>query len=134
MVQMYGMSDVAGLMVLERQRSSFLGGGMTQAREYSEQMAQEMDAFIKATLQSHYEEVKARLETYREAIESIVALLYARENITGKEVRDIIRAFEVEHGMETLLDAAADANADREVSEDMSQDAKNMSEGSSEQS
>jgi len=132
MVQMYGMSDVAGLMVLEKQRSTFLGGGMTQAREYSEKMAQEMDGFIKETLEQHYGDVKARLEEYRGAIEAMVALLYKRENILGKEVRDIIRDFENEHGIESRLDEAAAEEADREVSEDMSQDAKQMNEGSSE--
>jgi len=133
MVQMYGMSDVAGLMVLERQRSTFLGGGMTQAREYSEKMAQEMDTFIKQTLQEHYTEVKGRLEGYRGAIEEMVSLLYKRENISGKEVRDIIRDFENEHGIESRLDEAAAEEADREVAEDMSQDAKQMNEGSAEE-
>lgn len=128
MVQMYGMSEVAGLMVLEKQRSTFLGGGMPQGREYSEQMAQEMDAFIKKTLEEHYVDVKARLEEYRNAIEAIVAKLYERENITGKEVRDIIRAFEEDNGIESRLDEAAAQSADREVSEDMSQDAKNIKE------
>ncbi len=134
MVQLYGMSDVAGLMVLEKQRSSFLGGGMAQAREYSEQMAQEMDAFIKKTLEEHYVGVKARLEEYRGAIENMVELLYERENITGEEVRDIIRRFEEEHGIESKLDEAADKKADREVSEDMSQDSKRMEEGGTEAS
>ena len=121
MVQMYGMSDVAGLMVLERQRSTFLGGGMTQGREYSEKMAQDMDTFIKQTLAEHYVDVKTRLETYRGAIEDMVALLYERENISGAEVREIIRGFETANGMETLLDESAAAEANREVSEDMSQ-------------
>ncbi len=135
MVQVYGMSDVAGLMVLEKQRSSFLGGGaMAQPREYSEQMAQDMDAFIKQTLEDHYADVKARLQEYRGAIEGMVELLYARENITGKEVRDIIRKFEEEHGIESKLDEAADKEADREVSEDMSQDTKRMDEGGTEES
>lgn len=127
MVQMYGMSDVAGLMVLEKQRSSFLGGGMnSQQREYSEQMAQDMDAFIKRSLTEHYVDVKARLETYGGAIEGIVALLYKRENISGKEVRDIIRAFENDNGIESRLDEAAAQTADREVAEDMSQDIKHV--------
>jgi cell division protease FtsH len=103
MVQMYGMSDVAGLMVLEKQRNSFLGGGMTQAKEYSEKMAEAMDAFIKNTLQERYLEVKARLEEYREAIEKMVELLYAKENITGDQVRDIIEKFEQDNGIETKL-------------------------------
>ncbi|MGB3961616.1 MAG: ATP-dependent zinc metalloprotease FtsH, partial [Sulfurimonas sp.] len=36
MVQTYGMSDVAGLMVLEKSRHSFLGGGGQASREYSD--------------------------------------------------------------------------------------------------
>ena len=103
MVQVYGMSDVAGLMVLEKQRSSFLGGGMAQAKEYSEKMAEDMDSFIKATLQERYTDVKIRLEAYRDAIERMVELLYAKENITGDQVRDIIEAYETENGMETRL-------------------------------
>lgn len=104
MVQMYGMSDVAGLMVLEKQRSSFLGGGMTQAREYSDKMAEDMDTFIKRSLQEHYEGVKARLEEYRDAIEKIVELLYAKENISGEQVREIIEAYELEHNIPTKLE------------------------------
>ncbi|MFZ2968705.1 MAG: ATP-dependent zinc metalloprotease FtsH [Sulfuricurvum sp.] len=103
MVQVYGMSDVAGLMVLEKQRSSFLGGGMAQAKEYSEKMAENMDEFIKVTLQERYTEVKISLEAYRDAIERMVELLYAKENITGDQVRDIIEAYETENGMETRL-------------------------------
>jgi len=103
MVQMYGMSDVAGLMVLERQRSTFLGGGMTQAKEYSEKMAEEMDNFIKNTLQERYGEVKIRLEEYRDAIEKMVELLYAKENITGEQVRNIIEKYEQENNIETKL-------------------------------
>ena len=103
MVQVYGMSDVAGLMVLEKQRNSFLGNGMQQAREYSEQMAQDMDNFIKRELTEHYESVKARLETYRGAIEAIVKKLYETENIDGSVVRDAISDFEKEQGLETLL-------------------------------
>ncbi|MDD5052811.1 MAG: ATP-dependent zinc metalloprotease FtsH [Sulfuricurvum sp.] len=104
MVQMYGMSDVAGLMVLEKQRSSFLNGGMTQAREYSDKMAEDMDTFIKNSLAERYNDVKARLEEYRVAIEKIVELLYAKENISGEQVREIIEAFELEMGIATKLE------------------------------
>ena len=101
---MYGMSDVAGLMVLEKQRSSFLGGGMTQSKEYSDKMAEEMDNFIKTTLSERYAAVKSRLEEYRGAIEKIVELLYAKENITGDQVRQIIEEFEIENNIETKLE------------------------------
>ncbi len=106
MVQVYGMSDVAGLMVLEKQRSSFLGGGMPQAREYSDKMAEDMDTYIKSTLAEHYIAVKERLEEYRGAIEEMVVLLYEKENISGQQVRDIIVAFEIENNIESKLEAA----------------------------
>ncbi len=108
MVQVYGMSDVAGLMVLEKQRSSFLGGGMQQSREYSDKMAEDMDAYIKNTLEEHYKAVKERLELYAPAIEKMVALLYEKENISGEQVRNIISDFEKENGIESKMQSNDD--------------------------
>jgi len=103
MVQVYGMSDVAGLMVLEKQRSSFLGGGMGSAREYSEKMAEDMDQHIKSELAKHYSDVIASLNTYKDAIETMVASLFEKETVDGDEVRKIISEFEQENGMESRL-------------------------------
>jgi cell division protease FtsH len=104
MVQTYGMSDIAGLMVLEKSRQSFLGPTAgAGVREYSEKMAEEMDEFIKNSLDDHYKAVVARLREYRGAIEDMVALLYKKENITGDEVREIIINFEKENGLESRV-------------------------------
>ena len=118
MVQTYGMTDIAGLMVLEKSRQSFLGAGGPPAREYSDKMAEDMDTFIKESLQEHYEQVLARLEEYRDAIEGMVALLYKKENITGEEVREIIENFEKENGLESKLDDNLD-----EITEELMVDA-----------
>jgi len=105
MVQVYGMSDVAGLMVLEKQRSSFLGNGMAQgAREFSEKMAENMDSFIKTTLEERYDAVKERLELYRDAIEDIVKVLYEEENIPGSVVKELIAKHESANNLPTLLE------------------------------
>ncbi|MEJ2372308.1 MAG: ATP-dependent zinc metalloprotease FtsH [Sulfurimonas sp.] len=103
MVQTYGMTDIAGLMVLEKSRQSFLGQTGGNVREYSDKMAEDMDGFIKASLETHYQAVKDRLEEYREAIEDMVALLYKKENITGEDVRKIISEFEEKNGIESKL-------------------------------
>ena len=103
MVQTYGMSDIAGLMVLEKSRQSFLGAGQQVTREYSEKMAEDMDEYIKKSLDEHYQIVLNRLEEYRGAIEDIVTLLYKKENITGDEVREIIINFEKENGIESKV-------------------------------
>jgi cell division protease FtsH len=117
MVQVYGMSDVAGLMVLEKQRHSFIGGGMQASREYSDKMAEKMDEYIKSSLNERYVDVVARLEEYKGAIEDIVALLYKKENISGEEVRDIIISFEKENGIETKVSSVIN-DIEEELKED----------------
>jgi cell division protease FtsH len=118
MVQTYGMSDVAGLMVLEKSRQSFLGAGMGATREYSEKMAQDMDEFIKSSLTTHYKGVLSSLEEYKEAIEEMVKLLYKKENITGEEVREIIANYEEENGIESKLSDGEDDTIEKELKED----------------
>ena len=119
MVQTYGMSDVAGLMVLEKSRQSFLGGGQQATREYSDKMAENMDEFIKSSLDAHYKSVVQSLEEYKGAIEDMVKLLYKKENITGEEVREIIINFEKENNMESKVSNVTDA-----IEDELKQDAK----------
>jgi len=49
MISIYGMSDIAGLMVLEKRRNTFLSGGQAD-RDYSDKTAEKVDDFIKTTL------------------------------------------------------------------------------------
>ncbi|WP_104682500.1 ATP-dependent zinc metalloprotease FtsH [Helicobacter felis] len=103
MVSYYGMSDVSGLMVLEKQRNSFLGGGFGSGREFSEKMAEEMDSFIKNLLEERYVHVKQTLSDYKDAIEVMVNELFEKEVITGERVREIISEYEVSHNLQTRL-------------------------------
>jgi cell division protease FtsH len=102
MVSVYGMSDVAGLMVLKRSENSFLGGGMAST-DYSEKMAENIDAHIKATLTERYEFVKKTLNQYNQAIENMAAVLLDVEIIEGTKVRSIIDEFEKENSMDSRL-------------------------------
>ncbi len=102
MISVYGMSDVAGLMVLSRSQSSFLGGGMV-SNDYSEEMAQQIDQSIKTTLNERYEYVKKTLREYDGAIEKMAKVLLDVEVIEGDTVQEIIVAFEKENGMESRM-------------------------------
>ena len=102
MIMVYGMTDVAGLMVLSRSQNSFLGGGYVN-NEFSEQMAQDIDNHIKSTLSERYEFVKKTLTDYRGAIENMTAVLLDVEVIEGNKVQAIIKEFEEENGMESRL-------------------------------
>ena len=107
MVSMYGMSDVAGLMVLEKQRSTFLNGGQT-IKDYSDKMAEKVDDFVKTMLAERYNAVLEALTTYGGAIENMVSALYEEETIEGKRVRDIIKTYEEEKGLESRLNSYDD--------------------------
>ncbi|MBR7118427.1 MAG: ATP-dependent zinc metalloprotease FtsH [Helicobacteraceae bacterium] len=103
MISYYGMTDVSGLMVLEKPRNNFLGGGLGNQREFSEKTAEEMDNFIKSTLNDRYNFVKQTLTDYKEAIELMVGELFEKEVIDGSRVRDIISEFEVKNNLPTRL-------------------------------
>lgn len=102
MVSLYGMSDVAGLMVLRKQQNMFLGGGLSSA-EYSDKTAQELDNYIKTMLDERYKHVKSRLKEYAEAIEKMVEKLFEKETIEGEEVTQIIKEYEKAHNLESKI-------------------------------
>lgn len=104
MVSMYGMSDIAGLMVLEKQRNVFLNGGQS-LKDYSDDMAKKLDEFVKQTLNERFEEVLKTLQIYSGAIEKMVSALYETETITGEQVRDIIKSYEEENSLPSRLNA-----------------------------
>lgn len=103
MISYYGMSEVSGLMVLEKPRNAFLGGGFGSAREFSEKTAEAMDNHIKSTLQSRYNAVKQILTDYKDAIEVMVKELFEKEVIDGVRVREILTNFEKENGLDSRL-------------------------------
>jgi len=102
MISIYGMSDIAGLMVLEKRRSTFLAGGQAD-RDYSNKTAEKVDDFIKNTLDERYKHVLETLRTYGDAIEKMVEALYEEETIEGAKVREIIANYEKERGMPSRL-------------------------------
>lgn len=120
MVSMYGMSDIAGLMVLEKQRNSFLNGGQT-IKDYSDKMAEKVDDFVKNTLSQRYEVVLDTLRTYSGAIEDMVAALYEHETIEGDKVRQIIKNYEEKNSLPTRLEVKDEDNSTKdniEIKED----------------
>lgn len=102
MISMYGMSEIAGLMVLEKQRNTFLSGGQT-IKDYSEKTAESLDEYVKKTLDERYKDVKNTLSAYKGAIETMVTALYEEETIEGAKVREIIKNYEKENNLSSRL-------------------------------
>jgi len=89
MASVYGMSDIAGLMVLEKRSNQFLGG--QSHKDFSDNMAMELDKYIKDTLNERYESVLDSLRNHKEAIEQMTAELLETEVISGARVREVIK-------------------------------------------
>lgn len=89
MASIYGMSDVAGLMVLEKRQNQFLGG-QTQ-KDFSDEMAKNLDDHVKTVLNERYDAVLDALREHKEAIEQMTAELLEIEVISGERVREIIK-------------------------------------------
>lgn len=89
MASVYGMSDVAGLMVLEKRQNQFLGG-QTQ-KDFSDDMAKSLDEHVKTLLNERYKAVLESLRDHKEAIEQMTAELLEIEVISGERVREIIK-------------------------------------------
>ncbi len=90
MATIYGMSDIAGLMVLEKRTNQFLGG--QSQKDFSDNMAKGLDEHIKNMLNERYKEVLESLRNNKEAIEEMTQELLDIEVITGARVREIIKA------------------------------------------
>ncbi len=90
MACVYGMSDIAGLMVLEKRTNQFIGG--QSQKDYSEQTAKELDSFIKNTLDERYLHVLETLEENSKSINEMAGELLETEVISGERVREIIKA------------------------------------------
>jgi cell division protease FtsH len=121
MVSVYGMSDVAGLMVLKRTENSFLGGGMAST-DYSEKMAENIDNHIRTTLNERYAFVKKTLNEYHQAIENMAGVLLDVEVIEGNKVREIIDTYEKENNLKSRL-AHGKKVSKKESEEDKTDDA-----------
>jgi cell division protease FtsH len=89
MASVYGMSDVAGLMVLEKRQNQFLGGQTT--KDFSDEMAKNLDDHIRGVLNERYDAVLDALRNHKEAIEQMTAELLEIEVISGERVREIIK-------------------------------------------
>ena len=88
MATIYGMSDIAGLMVLEKRSNQFLGG-QTQ-KDFSDAMAKDLDDHTKNLLNERYQIVLEKLRENSVSIEQMTAELLETEVISGERVREII--------------------------------------------
>ncbi len=91
MVTAWGMSDKLGNVVYgKNQENVFMGRDFGHQRDYSEQIAYEIDAEIKHIVDERYEEAKRLLTENRDMLEAIAHELLEKETIEESEFQEIM--------------------------------------------
>ena len=92
MVQEWGMSERFKYMAPGGQsKEVFLGEQLGKSREISERTAQEVDEEVEEMLRQAYERAMQVLRERRHTLDRLAALLEDREEISGEEVRAILK-------------------------------------------
>ncbi len=92
MVQEWGMSERFKYMAPGGQsKEVFLGEQLGKSREISERTAQEVDEEVEEMLRQAYERAMQVLRERRPILDRLAALLEDREEISGEEVRAILK-------------------------------------------
>ncbi len=91
MVLEWGMSESLGQMALgDGHDNVFLGHDIVQRREYSEATAREVDEEIKKILKTAYDQAIEILKRHRDGLDRVAQDLLEKEEITGKEVVELV--------------------------------------------
>jgi cell division protease FtsH len=91
MVCQFGMSERLGMVQYDEDSEYFLGRDMLRRKTYSEHTAEEIDAEVRAIIQSCYQTAKNLIETHRDKLQLIAESLLEYETLDGTQVEEIVR-------------------------------------------
>lgn len=90
MVTRLGMSDALGPMVYgQKEELIFLGREISEQRDYSDAVAQQIDQEVRRLVNEAYEKAKALLTQYRDKLDAVAQRLLEVETITREEFETI---------------------------------------------
>lgn len=97
MVCEFGMSEQLGPVTLGRKAGPiFLGRDIVEDRNYSEQVASEIDKEVRRVVEECYQRAKSLLTEHRHVLEAIAKRLLEKETIDGDELTAILVSLGVE--------------------------------------
>ncbi len=93
MVCQFGMSEKLGPLSWGKvEQEVFLGKELTRMRNYSEEVASEIDEEVRKLVSQCYEKAKTILIDHRAQMDKLVELLLEREVLEGDELRKILKS------------------------------------------
>jgi cell division protease FtsH len=97
MVCEYGMSEKIGPLTLgKRHGNPFLGRDIMEDRNYSEEIAHEIDKEIRHIMETAYERAKSIIQENRQKMDMIVKILLERETLEREEFEALLEGASIE--------------------------------------
>nr|YP_009396480.1 Cell division protein FTSH [Polysiphonia scopulorum]ARW65666.1 Cell division protein FTSH [Polysiphonia scopulorum] len=93
MVTRFGMSTIGPLSLEMADSNPFLGRGMGNSSEYSDEIAIKIDSQIKTIVDDCHEKTRNIIKENRVIIDKLVDILIEKETIDGIEFREIIKQY-----------------------------------------
>ena len=103
MVTQYGMSEEMGTIYLANDQEVFVGMEFGQSRDYSEEVAAQIDRAVKNLLEKCYQLAKDTLSAHRHELDATTQALLAQETISRKEFLTLMAGGEL-HGDDGATD------------------------------
>ncbi|MEB3228284.1 MAG: ATP-dependent zinc metalloprotease FtsH2 [Synechocystis sp.] len=93
MVTRFGMSNLGPISLESSGGEVFLGGGLMNRSEYSEEVATRIDSQVRALAEEGHQMARKIVQEQREVIDRLVDLLIEKETIDGEEFRQIVAEY-----------------------------------------
>lgn len=96
MVCDYGMSDALGpIRYANKEQHVFLGGEMSQPREFSEATAEKIDQAVKEIIDACYREAEEIVRAHMEEMDLLARALLKHETLSAREIERIFEAKDI---------------------------------------
>jgi cell division protease FtsH len=113
MVCEYGMSELGPLTYGKKEEQIFLGREIAQARDYSDDTAQQIDKAVRRLVDEGYNSAYSILDQHREIMHAMAAALLERETLDAAEIELIINGKELPPAKSSLAHTDDDGDTQK---------------------
>lgn len=102
MVSEYGMSELGPMQYEQKSEGVFLGRDYNKSRNYSDQVALEIDREVRKIIESCYKDAKKILNENKDLVMTLSDALVERETLTKEEIESLVTTGKIRENLEPL--------------------------------
>lgn len=115
MVSEYGMSELGPMQYEQKSEGVFLGRDYNKSRNYSDQVALEIDREVRKIIESCYKDAKKILSENKDLVKTLSDALVERETLTKEEIESLVTTGKIGEDLEPLKEGEPSLLKLREV-------------------